>query len=343
MQRISQTIDGLRQKHGDSLLILAHHYQEDSVVAHADMTGDSLELARQIPLAENVQNIVFCGVHFMAESAAILATPEQRVFLPEASAGCVMSNMAPASLVETMLTRLNSGKRRVIPLAYVNSSAAVKGVCGKFRGSVCTSANSSTMLSWALDRGDAVLFLPDQNLGLNTANILGIPQNERLRLNVRQKGALVDVQAAEQAKLILWPGCCAVHHLFKCAHINQMRKEHPDAQIIVHPECTPDVVEKADAAGSTSAIIKFVEKAPMGSTIIVGTEISLVDRLTERYAPDKKILPLARCQCSNMAKTTEEKLLQTLNALQAGRDISVKDTVRTPARLALQRMLDACN
>lgn len=343
---IRSRIDELRSERRERLLILAHHYQEDSVVVHADITGDSLELARKIPLADNAEDIVFCGVHFMAESAAILAAPQQRVFLPDTSAGCVMAQMAPASLVRTVLEKLNSRERKIIPLAYVNSSASVKAVCGDFGGSVCTSANAPTMMRWALEQGEGVLFLPDKNLGLNTANALEIPNNERLLIDVRKQGEHIDLDATKNARLLLWPGCCAVHHMFKAAHITRIRQAHPGAKVIVHPECTPDVVALADDAGSTSRIINFVEEAAPGTTIIVGTEISLIDRLTERYAPTKTIIPLARCQCSNMAKTTEEKLFTTLNCLQDGPDtqldIQVDDGIRKPARLALQRMLDAC-
>ncbi len=346
MHSISQGIETLRKKHGQSLLILAHHYQEDSVVAHADITGDSLELARKIPLATKARDIVFCGVHFMAESAAILAAPGQRVFLPDSGAGCVMANMAPANLVRTALQHLNSLGHKIIPLAYVNSSAAVKAVCGDFGGSVCTSANAPTMMRWALEQGDGILFLPDKNLAQNTADTLNIPNDQRTIINIRRGGALVSPEAATRARLLLWPGCCAVHHLFKADHITRIRQEHPGAQVIVHPECTPDVVGMADAAGSTSRIINFVEEAAAGTTIVVGTEISLVDRLAARFAPEKRIIPLARCQCSNMAKTTDKKLFTTLNRLQdesaTRQDIRVDDSIREPARLALQRMLDAC-
>jgi quinolinate synthase len=321
---------------GKDLCIMAHHYQEDRVVAQADIVGDSLELARQIPGLE-ARNIIICGVYFMAESAAILARQGQKVFIPDREAGCLLSNMAPAPLVESMLKKLVSGGRRIVPLAYVNTSAAVKEVCGRYGGSVCTSANASTMLRWALDQGDGVLFLPDKNLARNTANKLGLPDSSRDMLKLRDNGF------STSATLYIWPGVCVVHQLFKPQYLERIRAEEPGAKIIVHPECSPELVGMADASGSTSQIIRYVQEAEEGSTIYVGTECNLVERLTDQYQGEKQVLPLHRNWCSNMAKINEDKLAQVLQNLDTAEPIEVSEEVRVEALRALERMLEACS
>lgn len=340
----AENIERLREKLGDSLCIMAHHYQGDALVAQADMVGDSLELSRKVADVA-ARHIVFCGVYFMAESAAILAPPEQEVYIPEPGANCVMSEMAPAERVEAVLERLNSGSRTVMPVAYVNTAAAVKAVCGRFGGTVCTSANAGRILAWALERCDAVLFLPDKNLGLNTANALGIAEDERLVLDIRQQGRLATPDLAEGRRLLLWPGCCAIHHGFKVSQIEAMRARHPDALVVVHPECPPSVVDSADSAGSTSHIIRYVADAPEGATIVVGTEVNLVHRLARQYAGSKTVLPLAEIACSNMAKVTEAKLEALLQGLAEGQatlpPVRVGREIAEPARLALERMLQA--
>lgn len=324
---------------GAKLCILAHHYQADAVVRHADILGDSLELARRIDgLA--AEHIVFCGVHFMAETAAILAGPGQKVHIPDEDASCVMADMVPAALAEKVLAALNRDGARIIPLTYVNSSAAVKAVCGRHGGSVCTSANAKTMMKWALGQGDGVLFMPDANLGRNTANALGIDPARTLRLDVRGQGR--HVAAADPSTVIyLWPGLCAVHALFHTEHVSAIRRDEPGALVLVHPECSPEVVAMADGAGSTSYLIKAVADAPAGSTIYVGTEWNLVNRLTARH-PDRTVRPLRTALCSNMAKITEENLARTLTVLDASEPVRVGGDIAGPARLALQRMLDAC-
>lgn len=336
---IQEKIASLKTQLGTSLCILAHHYQADDVVAHADIVGDSLELARQIPNLE-AEYVVFCGVHFMAETAAILAGPNQKVYAPDVSAGCVMANMAPAPLLETILNRLQSGGQRVIPLTYVNSSAAVKAVCGRFGGSVCTSANAPVMLRWALDQGDAVLFLPDANLGQNTARTLGLQPSELRQLDIRGGGQYVQALEA-RTRLLLWPGLCAVHAKIHPEHVQNIRREHQKAIILVHPECDPQVVALADGAGSTSFLIKETEQAAPGKTLFIGTEANLVHRLQSQH-PDKTIYPVLPIWCSNMAKTSAEKLLLTLTHLQSSPVVRVDESIATPARLALKRMLVAC-
>lgn len=339
-----ERIDAARNKLGDDVIIFAHHYQNDHVVRHADIVGDSLELARKVA-ALKAKHIVFCGVYFMAESAALLAQTGQEVYIPDPAADCVMSEMAPASLVAEALERLNAGNRKVVPVAYVNTSAAVKAVCGRFDGTVCTSANAPKILSWALQQGDAVLFLPDKNLAMNTADQLGMPAATRLVLDIRKKGQLISPEAAADHTLLMWPGCCAIHHGFKAKQIEEARKAYVDARVVVHPECPPSVVQAADSAGSTSHIIRYVAEAPKGATVIVGTEINLVNRLAKQYAGEKTILPLAEIGCSNMAKVTQAKLAALLEGIASGKSplapVKVAMDEAEPARLALQRMLDA--
>lgn len=336
---MTNEITAIKTRLGSRLCIMAHHYQADSVVCHADITGDSLELARRID-GLGAEHIVFCGVHFMAETAAILARPGQAVHIPDAGASCVMAEMAPDKLVEAVLTLLNSEGARIIPLTYVNSSAAVKAVCGRFGGSVCTSANAPTMLRWAMGQGDGVLFLPDANLGANTARLLDMDAQMIKRLDIRAGGKLV-APATPAHRLFLWPGLCAIHARFKPDQIEAIRAAHPGALILVHPECSPDVVQLADGAGSTSYLIKTVAAAPAGSTIYVGTEWNLVNRLRTTHA-DKDVRPLRDSLCSNMAKITEEKLLHTLRTLERIEPVQVEPAIAAPARTALERMLAAC-
>jgi quinolinate synthase len=334
-QEAPARIEKVRAEYGSDLAILAHHYQQDEVVAHADYCGDSLELARKIPNLQ-AKRIVMCGVYFMAESAAILAGPGQGVSIPEKNAGCLLSNMAPAWLVEKKLQELNGQGRRILPLAYVNTSAAVKALCGQFGGSVCTSANAGTMLEWALKQGDGVVFLPDKNLGRNTAKKLGIPTQEQTVLDLRAR------TDPSQARLFFWPGLCIVHNLIKIKHIKEIRRAHPKAKIIVHPECIPEVVDLADASGSTSGIIRYVLDANQGDIISIGTEINLVQRLAREHAPEKMIRPVLDTACSNMAKITAEKLAKHLEGIATVSKVNVAGDIQQDALLALERMLNVC-
>lgn len=341
---IANRIEELRKRLGSRITILGHHYQNDSVIRHVDLRGDSLELARKVEDIDS-EHIVFCGVYFMAESAALLARPGQKVHLPQISANCVMAQMAPAALVETILEKCNSGGRKVIPLTYVNSSVAVKGVTGKFGGAVCTSANAKSMLEWTLRQGDAALFLPDKNLGWNTADQLGIPEGERHILDIRANGEKMDMDAVNAARLILWPGCCAIHARFNTRQIESRRAENPGARLVVHPECSPAVVAKADAAGSTSYIIKYAAEAQKGDTIIVGTEINLVERLAGQYKGSVTIVPLLESECSHMARTKPLHLMLALEAIADPGNpawpacaVTVDPIVAANAKLSLERM-----
>lgn len=336
---LADRITAIRRQRGDALAILAHHYQRDEVVAHADILGDSLELSRKIS-GLSARDIVFCGVFFMAETAAMLAKPGQRIHIPVKDAACVMSEMAPGRLVETVLARLEAAGKNVLPLTYVNSSAAVKAVVGARGGAVCTSANAGKMLRWALDQGRGVLFLPDKMLGQNTCDALGVPPGRRHILDIRGDGARLDLDAAKAAEVLLWPGQCVIHARFKARDIEAVRQKTPAARVVVHPECSPETVKAADAAGSTSFIIKYVAEAPAGADIVIGTEINLVSRLAARYKGEKTIRPLCLSACSNMAKGTEENLLAALTVLDTAAPVTVPEDVRAPATAAVTRMLE---
>ncbi len=347
MDNFDTQITKLKDSLGESLLILGHHYQDDRIIRHVHFSGDSLELARK-SAASSAKHIVFCGVHFMAESAAILAKEGQNIYLPEMGAGCVMANTAPGSLVDAALNALSRHGKRIIPLTYVNSSLAVKAVCGRHDGSVCTSANAEKMLAWAFEQGDGVLFIPDKNLARNTAKSLGLTPEETMLLDVRGGAAALRentfAEHAAKPKLFIWPGCCAIHARFRPEQIKEARSAHPGCTVLVHPECAPEVVALADFVGSTSAMIKAVEAAPSGRTLVVGTEWHLVNRLTQRHAPHKTVLPLYPSICSDMSKITEEKLLLTLQGIAAGvaEPVKVDPTEAAFAGKALQTMFEAC-
>jgi quinolinate synthetase complex, A subunit len=337
-------IEAQRLAFGKDLTIVGHHYQDDEVIRHTDLRGDSLELARKTAQVDS-KYIMFCGVYFMAESAALLARQGQNVYLPEPSADCSMAMMSPASLLDKIMGILTRKGRKVIPLAYVNSTLGVKAMVGSYGGAVCTSANASTMLTWARGQGDAVLFLPDRNLGNNTADQLGISELDRHVLSLKGQGANIDLAMADRAELLLWPGFCSIHTRFTLRQIDRIRSEYPDARVIVHPECTPEVVKAADAAGSTSFIIRYVTEAPQGSTIVIGTEINLVERLAREHRDRVTVLPLVESACTHMAQTTEERLGNALKALSEGREtflVQVADDLKAPARASLERMLAAC-
>lgn len=337
-------IDELKKKFGSDLVILGHHYQADEVIRHVDIVGDSLELARRIPDIE-ARNIVFCGVYFMAESAALLARSTQRVFLPDHTADCAMARMARAADVENVLEKLADLGRRAVPLAYVNSSLAVKSVVGRFGGAVCTSSNAKTMLEWAMKRGDTVLFLPDRNLGRNTARTLGIP--EKNQVSISASGNDLERDDIREAKILLWPGCCPIHDsMMKPEMVDSFHGHFPGCRVLVHPECTPDVVLRCDGAGSTAYLIKEVEKAAAEGrekTLCIGTEIHLVHRLMERHAGRINVIPLAYASCPDMEKVNVQKLLFTLEHLEDGAGVvSVEESLKAPAREALVRMLEHC-
>jgi len=340
-----QAIEEGRRYFGPRLTIMGHHYQEDSVIRHADWRGDSLELARRTNSVESPY-IIFCGVYFMAESTALLARPGQEVHLPEPSAECSMALMSPPDLLEKVLGNLAKPGRRVIPLVYINSTLAVKAVVGRHNGATCTSANAEKMLAWALKEGDAVLFLPDKNLGANVADRLKLPESERCLLDLKDKS----VPPKEAARLFLWPGFCAIHTRFKTRQIERVRAEHPSLKVVVHPECSPEVAAAADAVGSTSFIIDYVGNLPPGAQVAIGTEINLVERLAAEHRGRVNVMPLVESACTHMAQTTEERLAASLAALvrrdREGRpsefEVRITEAWRGPAKEALERMFEAC-
>ncbi len=328
---------------GSRLAILGHHYQQDDVLRFADLTGDSLKLA-QVGADLDAAFIVFCGVHFMAESADILTGDDVTVILPDLTAGCSMADMADLDQLEDAWAFLSDECRaNVIPITYVNSAASIKAFCGAHGGACCTSSNARSVLEWAFSCGDKVLFLPDQHLGRNTAYGMDIPLDRMEIFDPRQRGGGLTAQQVEGAMVLLWKGHCSVHTLFTPAQCDEIRGLDPEYRILVHPECTWDVLQKADLAGSTEFIIKTVRDAPSGSKWAIGTEVHLVSRLADQF-PDKSVRSLAsiQCLCTTMYRIDPKHLLWCLDELVAGRVVNrirVDAETRRLALLALERML----
>jgi quinolinate synthase len=331
---------------GDQVFVLGHHYQRDEVIQFADVTGDSFKLARDAAARPDAKYIVFCGVHFMAESADILTGPDQAVVLPDLAAGCSMADMAVLSQVETAWDRLaDLGISDVtVPVTYMNSSADIKGFVGRNGGVVCTSSNARRALDWAFEQGQKVLFLPDQHLGRNTAVLeMGMSLDDCVLWDPHKPDGGLTAQQLADAKMILWRGHCSVHGRFTKDSVDQVRALVPGVNVLVHPECRHDVVTSADYVGSTEYIIRTLEAAPAGSAWAVGTELNLVRRLADRY-PDKQVMFLDRtvCYCSTMNRIDLPHLVWALEELVAGRipnRITVDDETARYARIALDRML----
>lgn len=336
-----------RHRLGASTVILGHHYQRDEVLRFADFTGDSYKLARAAT-DTSAQFIVFCGVHFMAESADVLAQPGQKVILPDLNAGCSMADMAEISQVEDCwesLERLGLADD-TIPLTYMNSTAAIKAFCGEHGGLVCTSSNAGAAFRWAFARGRRILFLPDQHLGRNTGYAMGIPL---AAMPVWDPWAMQGGQTAtalRASRILLWKGHCSVHQRFLPSHVDQVRAAHPGIRVVVHPECRWEVCQKADELGSTERIISLVEQAPDGQSFAIGTEIHLVNRLARRFAPEgKRVITLddTGCLCTTMYRISPQHLVWALENLIEGRvvnRIEVRAGVKRWARVALDRMLE---
>ena len=332
---------------GERLFILGHHYQRDEVIQFADVTGDSFKLAREAAARPDAEFIVFCGVHFMAESADILTAPEQKVILPDLAAGCSMADMARLSQVEDAWDVLaDAGVADVtIPVTYMNSSADIKAFCGRHGGVVCTSSNAKSVLDWAYGRGKKVLFLPDQHLGRNTAVLqLGLSLDDCVLYDPHQVDGGLSAGQLRAASMILWKGHCSVHGRFSEAAVDEVRARIPGVQVLVHPECQHEVVLKADLTGSTEFIIKTVEKAPPGSAWAIGTELNLVRRLADQH-PDQQIAFLEQhvCYCATMNRIDLPHLVWALENLAAGHvvnQITVDPETEHYAKEALQRMLD---
>jgi quinolinate synthase len=345
-------IAAARAKLGSTTILLGHHYQRDEVIRFADFTGDSYKLSK-IASETEAKYIVFCGVHFMAESADVLGRDGQQVILPDLNAGCSMADMAEISQVEACWEALEllGLDGETVPLTYMNSTAAIKAFCGEHGGLVCTSSNARAAFEWAFARGKRILFLPDQHLGRNTGYAMGIPLEQMAVWDpwAVQLGANFGGQTKQNlgsSSVILWKGHCAVHQRFLPGHVDAVRAKYPGIQVIVHPECRWEVCQKADALGSTERLIALVEQAPAGSTFAIGTEIHLVNRLARRFAPEgKKVITLddTGCLCTTMFRITPQHLAWALENLVEGRVVNciqVRPAVKHWAKVALDRMLE---
>lgn len=344
---MDERIAAARARLGKTTVLLGHHYQRDEVIRFADFTGDSYKLSK-IAAETEALNIVFCGVHFMAESADVLGREGQHVILPDLNAGCSMADMAEIGQVEDCwesLERLGQ-TTRMIPLTYMNSAASIKAFCGERGGLVCTSSNAAAAFQWAFARGEKILFLPDQHLGRNTAYGLGIPLNELVVWDPYQINGGISPDRLRAAKIVLWKGHCSVHQRFLPDHVDAVRAKYPGIQVIVHPECRWEVCQKADALGSTERLIKLVRDAPAGTMFAVGTEIHLVNRMARQFAAEgKRVITLddTGCLCTTMYRISPQHLAWALENLVDGRvvnQIKVRDDVKHWARVALDRMLE---
>jgi quinolinate synthase len=345
------TMDGriaeARAALGSTTILLGHHYQRDEVIRFADFTGDSYKLAKAAAETD-AKYIVFCGVHFMAESADVLGRDGQQVILPDLNAGCSMADMAEISQVEDCWESLERAglAGETVPITYMNSTAAIKAFCGERGGLVCTSSNAGAAFRWAFERGKRILFLPDQHLGRNTGYAMGIPLDEMV---VWDPWGLQGGQTKEHlaaCRVLLWKGHCSVHQRFLPSHVDQVRAKYPGIQVIVHPECRWEVCQKADALGSTERLIALADEAPAGTMFAVGTEIHLVNRMARRFAAEgKRIITLddTGCLCTTMYRISPQHLVWALENLVEGRvvnRIQVRPGVKKWARVALDRMLE---
>lgn len=341
---MEQRIKEIKAQLGDRLYLPAHHYQKDEVVQFADVTGDSLQLAKISAQNKEAEFIVFCGVHFMAETADMLSGPDQTVILPDLKAGCSMADMADIHQTERAWIELNKiFGDTILPLTYVNSTAEIKAFCGKHRGATVTSSNAKEMVSWAFQQKERLLFLPDQHLGRNTAFDLGIPLQDMAVWDPIQNKLIYEGSEIEQVKVILWKGHCSVHEKFTVEQIQEFRMNHSDYQIIVHPECTHEVVRASDMNGSTHYIIETIRNAAPGTKWAVGTEMNLVNRLAQQFT-DKKIVSLnpSLCPCLTMNRIDLPHLLWSLENIVEGNVenvISVDDETKKYAIMALNRMM----
>jgi quinolinate synthase len=331
---------------GDRAIILGHHYQRDEVINFADITGDSFKLAQAAQQQEKAEFVIFCGVHFMAESADILTSEKQQVILPDLAAGCSMADMATASQVDAcwkVLSDLGMASQ-TIPVTYMNSSAAIKSFTGENGGTICTSSNAKAAMEWAFTQGSKILFLPDQHLGRNTAvQSLGLSVEDCVLWNPWKEMGGLTAAELERAKVILWRGHCSVHGRFSKESIDDVRSRIPEVKILVHPECTHEVVTHADVVGSTEFIIRTIENAPGGSAWAIGTEFNLVSRLAKAH-PNKNIVYLDKtlCYCSTMNRIDLPHLVWVMESLVAGHvvnQIKVDSRVKQFSQLALERML----
>ncbi len=324
-QEVLARIEEIKRRLGKSTVILGHHYMRDEVIRFADHTGDSLELSRLAASSRDAAYIVFCGVDFMAESAALLCDPQQRVFIPSRQARCPMAAMADRMRAQRAWDELTQvWGADITPVTYQNSSADLKAFCGELGGAVCTSSNARAVFQWALDQRRHILFFPDEHLGRNTASSLGMPE-EKIVVWDREQPAGGEA-VLRDATVVVWKGYCRVHTRFTVAHVEAARERYPEAVIVVHPECTAEVVGRSDLAGPTSQIVRVVEEAPAGATLVIGTETNLVSRLAAQH-PDKTVVPLAPSLCRAMSLVDPQRLLSVLESLLTGR---LEDAVTVP-------------
>ena len=341
---IYERIQEAKRKLGDRVVILGHHYQRDDVICHADLTGDSFKLSQQASARSKADYIVFCGVHFMAESADILSAEHQQVILPDLAAGCSMADMARLEQVESAWEQLKEiGLNSLAPITYMNSAADIKAFCGFHDGVVCTSSNAVPLFDWALKRYEKLFFFPDEHLGRNTGIKFGIPLDQMVVWDPRLELGGNSVAALKSAKIILWKGFCSVHGRFQARHVDDRRAEYPGIKILAHPECRYEVIAKSDLNGSTEFIIKTITEAPAGSKWAIGTELNLVNRLAKKN-PDKFVTLLAPdlCMCATMFRISPENLLWSLENLVQGvvvNPIKVDRETAKWAKAALDRML----
>ena len=346
-EEMERRIAAAKAQLGRRLVILGHHYQRDEVIKFADYTGDSYKLAQQVSKHPEAEFIVFCGVHFMAESADVLSAPHQQVILPDLAAGCSMADMADPDQLEMCwsdLREMGVAASSVVPVTYINSAASIKAFVGERGGVVCTSSNAAATLKWAWNRGEKILFLPDQHLGRNTAYKLGVPLDDMVVWDPNEIWGGLEPEAVAKARIILWKGHCSVHTRFTVRQIETLRAQHPGIRVIVHPEVPWEVVQAADDSGSTEYIIKTVKASPAGTTWAVGTEIHLVNRLAGEVAPERTVLSLDSfgCLCSTMFRVSPNHLLWTLEGLVDGvvhNRIVVPDDRKHWTKVALDRML----
>ncbi len=341
---LAERIGTARRNLGKKLLVLTHHYQRVEIVRMGDYVGDSYGLAKIAARSPDAEHIVFCGVHFMAEAADILCKSNQKVYLPNPGAGCPMADMAPAEQVYNTWDAIEKdlGPGRMMPISYMNTSADLKAFTGKKGGLICTSSNAAAAFKWAFDKFEKIFFFPDQYLGRNTANKLGISRDQIFLFDLKEADEQIDRKRLEKIKVILWPGHCYVHSKFRPEHIDHLRQTDNSVKIVVHPECSEEVVNKADAVGSTSFIVDYVEKALSGSAIAIGTELNLVHRLAITHK-DKKIFELSgdSCpMCANMFRTSLADLCYTIENLEKANRIVVREDIKADARIALERMLE---
>lgn len=333
----------LKEELKDKMLILGHHYQQDDVISFADVRGDSLKLAQDAAGIDKPY-IVFCGVHFMAETADILTPADKKVILPDLRAGCSMADMAERSQIDKAWDFLSSSTQdKIVPVTYINCAATLKSFVGEKGGSICTSSNAEKIIDWALKEGEKLLFFPDQHLGRNTCFKMGIPLEDMVIYDPNKFNGGLTPEQVDRAKVILWYGYCSVHQGFTAEQVRKLKKEQPDVKVIVHPECSFDVVQEAHEAGSTAYIINRVKEMPAGSRIAVGTEINLVNRLNQEF-PDKEIFSLSpyQCLCTTMYRVRPRWLLASFRAIKDDKPINiikVDEATAAGARLALDKML----